>query len=156
MYSPHTPADRAEMLRAIGCSGSEITRKYLPRSLEDDGYSTAPGTTSCALHFAQFLWAVEQGAIGGGRGRGLIRAYMAMDETAPERFAAGLPPSATIYSKTGTWDIFTSQAAIIEDGPVHLNPGQRKTDLAVMRHGTGYHAAVTPGAVLAVINQVFG
>ena len=127
-YSDNTAANEAidlvnrerasEMLRAIGCSGSEITRKYLPRSLEDDGYTTAPGTTSCARHFAQFLWAVEQGALGGGRGRGLIRAYMAMDETAPERFAAGLPSSATIYSKTGTWDIFTSQAAIIEDGPV--------------------------------------
>lgn len=105
------------LLRAMGLKGSDITRKYLSRTLEDDGYTTVPGTTSCARHFATFLWAVETGAIGGGRGRGLIKAYMAMDQTCPDRMEAGLPKSATLYSKTGTWNIFSAEVGIIEDGP---------------------------------------
>jgi len=127
-YSDNTAANEAidlvdrqrasALLRAMGLRGSDITRKYLPRTLEDDGYSTVTGTTSCARHFATFLWAAETGAIGGGRGRGLIKAYMAMDETAPNRMRAGLPGSATLYSKTGSWNIFTAQAAIVEDGTV--------------------------------------
>ncbi len=107
------------LLRAMGLKGSDITRKYLSRTLEDDGYTSVPGTASSARHFATFLWATETGAIGGGRGRGLIKAYMAMDETCPNRVEAGLPASATLYSKTGTWNTFTAQAAIVEDGSTH-------------------------------------
>lgn len=128
-YSDNTAANEAidlvdrkrasALLRAMGCEGSDITRKYLSRTLEDDGYSTAPGTESCALHFATFLWAVESGAIGGGKGRGLIKGYMSMIETGKNRFRPGLPESATLYSKTGTWDTFTSEVSIVEDGKTH-------------------------------------
>ncbi|MBN1475303.1 serine hydrolase [Candidatus Sumerlaeota bacterium] len=104
------------LLRAMGCFGSDITRKYLSRSLEDEGYADVPGTESSALHFATFLWAAETGAIGGGRGRGLIRGYLSMVETGTERMRAGLPDSATLMSKTGTWDTFSSECGIIEDG----------------------------------------
>jgi hypothetical protein len=105
-------------MRALGCNGSDITRKFLPRTLEDDGYSTVPGTVTCARHLATFLWAVETGAIGGGRGRGLIKGYLATNVANRERLRAGLPESATIYSKTGEWNIFVSEAGIVEDGPV--------------------------------------
>ncbi len=126
MYSDNTAANEAidlvdrqrasALLRAMGCKGSDITRKYLPRTLEDDDYTTVPGTTSSALHFATFLWAMETSAIGGGQGRGLIKAYMGMIATAQERFRAGIPSGATLYSKSGTWNTFTSQVGIIEDG----------------------------------------
>ncbi|MCX7718937.1 MAG: class A beta-lactamase-related serine hydrolase [Candidatus Sumerlaeaceae bacterium] len=106
------------LMRALGCNGSDITRKFLPRALEDDGYSTVPGTVTCARHLATFLWAVETGAIGGGRGRGLIKGYLATNIANKERLRAGLPESATIYSKTGEWNIFVSEAGIVEDGPV--------------------------------------
>jgi len=125
-YSDNTAANEAidlvdrqrasALLRAMGLRGSDVTRKYLSRTQEDDGYSTVPGTTSSAHHFATFLWAAETGAIGGGRGRGLIKAYMAMNETGKNRLRAGLPESATLYSKTGTWNIFTSEVGIVEDG----------------------------------------
>ena len=127
-YSDNTAANEAidladrqrasALLRAMGCRGSDITRKYLSRSLEDDGYTTVPGTTSSALHFATFLWAVEQGIVGGGRGRALIKGYMGMDSTTDRRIRGGVPASATIYSKTGTWDTFTSEAAIVEEGNI--------------------------------------
>jgi len=129
-YSDNTAANEAidlvhreratALLHALGCKGSEVTRKYLSRKLEDPGWENAPSTTTNALHLATFLWAVESGAIGGGRGRGLIKSYLAMDVTVPLRFRAGLPDTATLYSKTGTWNIFTSQAAIVEDGNVRF------------------------------------
>jgi beta-lactamase class A len=106
------------LLRAMGCQGSDLTRKFLPRTREDAGYTTVPGTATCARHAAAFLWAVEQGAIGGGRGRGLIKGFLATNEKNTTRLRAGLPPSATIHSKTGEWDTFTSEAGIVEDGAV--------------------------------------
>ncbi|MDK2972018.1 MAG: beta-lactamase class [Candidatus Sumerlaeota bacterium] len=126
MYSDNTAANVAidivdrrnatALMHAMGCQGSEITRKYLSRDLEDPGYADVPGTTSSALHFATFLYAVETACIGGGRGRGLIKAYMATAQTGQDRMRAGLPPSATLYNKTGTWNTFSSQVAIVEDG----------------------------------------
>ena len=101
--------------KSLGCRGSDITRKYLPRTREDAEYTSAPGTVSNALHFATFLWAAETGTIGGGRGRGLIKAYLATNVQSKGRFAAGLPPSATLYSKTGEWNTFTCEAALVED-----------------------------------------
>lgn len=106
------------LMRALGCEGSDVTRKFLPRDREDAGYKDIASTTTNAQHLATFLWAVETGAIGGGRGRGLIKGYLGMNQTALKRFRAGLPASATLYSKTGTWNIFTSEAGIIEDGDV--------------------------------------
>lgn len=103
------------LMHALGCEGSEITRKYLSRDLEDEGYANIAGTVTSGLHLATFLWAAETGAIGGGKGRGLIKGYLAMNDRG--RFHAGLPDSATIHSKTGWWNIYTSEAAIIEDGP---------------------------------------
>ena len=111
-------ADRqraSALLRAMGCTGSDITRKFLPRSREDEGYTTVPGTTSSARHFATFLWATENGMIGGGRGRGLIKGYLATNVCNTDRFRAGLPASATVCSKTGEWDTFTSEVGIVED-----------------------------------------
>lgn len=102
------------LMHALGCQGSEITRKYLPRDREDPGYENIAGTVTSARHLATFLWAVETGAIGGGKGRGLIKGYLATNDRG--RFFRGLPESATIHSKTGWWNIYTSEAAIIEDG----------------------------------------
>lgn len=115
-------ADRrrvSALIRALGCEGSEVTRKFLPRSREDDQFSSAPATVSCGLHFAQFLYAVEQGAIGGGKGRGLIKGFLGLNEQNGTRIRAGLPATATVYSKTGEWNTFTTEAALVEDGPVH-------------------------------------
>jgi hypothetical protein len=45
----------------------------------------------------------------------LIRAYLAMNVTRPERMRAGLPDSATLMSKTGWWSNFSAECGIIED-----------------------------------------
>jgi hypothetical protein len=102
------------LMHALGCQGSEITRKYLSRSQEDPGYENVDGSVTSGRHLATFLWGVETGAIGGGKGRGLIKGYLATNDKG--RFYRGLPETATIHSKTGWWSIYTSEAAIIEDG----------------------------------------
>lgn len=110
-------ADRqrvSALMHALGCEGSEVTRKYLPRTREHEGYADIVSTVTSAEHLATFLWAVETGAIGGGKGRGLIKGYLATNDKG--RLYKALPDSATIHSKTGWWNIFTSEAAIIEDG----------------------------------------
>ncbi|CAN5406582.1 hypothetical protein BH09SUM1_BH09SUM1_30850 [soil metagenome] len=104
------------LMWALGCKGSEITRKFLGRDSEDEGYANIVSTTSCALHQATFLWAVESGAIGGGKGRGLIKAYLSMCESDYDRNRKALPDSATLFSKTGEWENFTTEASIVEDG----------------------------------------
>lgn len=112
-------ADRhrvSALMHALGCEGSEVTRKYLPRTREDEGYADIVSTVTSGEHLATFLWAVETGAIGGGKGRGLIKGYLATNDKG--RVFSALPNSATIHSKTGWWNIFTSEAAIIEDGEV--------------------------------------
>lgn len=126
MYSSNTAANVAidtvdrknvsELLASLGCVGSDVTRKYLPRTREDAGYTSAPGTVSNALHFATFLYATETGAIGGGRGRALIKGFLGTNVQNETRVRAGLPDSASIYSKTGEWDTFTAEAALVEDG----------------------------------------
>jgi hypothetical protein len=128
MYSNNTAANvaidtvdrrRATMLlHALGLYGSEITRKYVPRSREEKPYQNIVSTAGCAEHYAKFLWAVDHGAIGGGRGRGLIKAYLATNVQNSRRIRAGVPQSATVYSKTGEWNTFTAEEALVEDGPV--------------------------------------
>lgn len=104
------------LLHAMGCQGSEVTRKFLPRAREDEGYADVPGTVSSARHFATFIYAVENGCIGGGKGRGLIKGYMSLISKPQDRFFPALPESATIYAKTGWWNVYTSEAALVEDG----------------------------------------
>lgn len=106
------------LLHSLGCNGSEVTRKFLPRTREPSEFTSAPATTSCARHFATFLYAAERGAIGGGRGRALIKGYLATNVQNRNRIGAGLPATASLYSKTGEWNIFTAESGIVEDGQV--------------------------------------
>lgn len=136
------------LLRAMGLKGSDITRKYLSRELEDEGYADVPGTLSSAHHFATFYYAVETGAIGGGRGRGIIKGLLATVETNKDRLRAGLPDSASIYTKTGTWNTFSVEAGIVEDGGLKyiiciLAPiPSEEANLRIAKFGKGVHELI--------------
>jgi len=52
--------------------GSEVTRKYLARDLEEDKYKDAPVTLSCANHLANFFYKLERGEI---PGKEIIKKY---------------------------------------------------------------------------------
>jgi len=51
------------IIDAYGLSGSEVTRKYLPRDAEDREYKDAPITMSCARHITEFFEFVENGEL---------------------------------------------------------------------------------------------
>ena len=126
--------------RASSCREHARTRNTPP----------CPGTVTSALHAATFLWAVEQGAIGGGRGRGLIKGFLATNVANATRLRAGLPASATIHSKTGEWDTFTSEAGIVEDGPtryivcVFTAMPESKAGARIAAFAKAVHALLTP------------
>jgi beta-lactamase class A len=59
--------DRKEINKFIhkhGWKGSEVTRKFLPRELEDKKYKDAKPTLTNALHVAEFFYLLEEGKIG--------------------------------------------------------------------------------------------
>lgn len=47
------------VIAKYGWQGSEVTRKYLPRTKEVKGYIDAPATVTCSLHVAELLFRVE-------------------------------------------------------------------------------------------------
>jgi beta-lactamase class A len=105
------------LLRDFGWKGSEVTRKFLKRQLEDPGYDTVRGTETCALHAADFLhrvainrlvcpWVSQQLKVLLGR---------QLDST---KLAAGLPPDVMFYHKTGWYSCWTNDVGIVDDGTV--------------------------------------
>jgi beta-lactamase class A len=134
------------LLHSLGLQGSEVTRKFLPRNKEPEEFTSAPATASCARHFATFLYATERAAIGGGRGRALIKGYLATNVQNTNRIGAGLPPTASLYSKTGEWNIFTAESGIVEDGDVRyiisvMTPfRQRVAEPRIAKFVSGVHA----------------
>jgi hypothetical protein len=44
-----------------GWRGSEVWRKFIPRSLEDPALGEIPQTLSCARHIAEFFWRLPHG-----------------------------------------------------------------------------------------------
>jgi beta-lactamase class A len=136
------------LLHSLGCYGSDVTRKFLPRTLEPEEFTSAPSTVSSARHFAAFLYAAENSKIGGGRGRALIKGYLATNVQNVNRIGAGLPATASLYSKTGEWNIFTAESGIVEDGPVRyivciMTPfRQRVAEPRIAKFVQGLHALI--------------
>jgi beta-lactamase class A len=104
-----------EMLHSYGWQGSEVTRKFLKRSIEDAEYRQAPGTQTCARHAADFLYRI--------RTRTLVSPWVSMqlesllgrqlDDT---KMARGLPRGAMFYHKTGWYANWTHDVGIVDDG----------------------------------------
>jgi hypothetical protein len=53
------------VIRRFGWSGSEVTRKFLPRGLEPESYRDAPPTLTCAQHVAEFFLLLEKAELFG-------------------------------------------------------------------------------------------
>jgi beta-lactamase class A len=104
-----------EMLLGYGWKGSEVTRKFLKRPVEDEAYRKAPGTQTCALHAADFLYRV--------RTRTLISPWVSMQlesllgrQLDNSKMARGLPRGAMFYHKTGWYANWTHDVGIVDDG----------------------------------------
>lgn len=97
--------------------GSEVTRKFLKRSVEDSGYDTIRSTETSALHAADFMYKIYNGE--------LVNPWVSMQMKAvlgrqldTTKLSTGLPSSAMFYHKTGWWSIYTNDVGIVEDGNI--------------------------------------
>ncbi len=105
------------MIKQHNWQGSEVTRKFLSRQNEDEGYREIRGTESCALHAVDFLYRIETNQ--------LINPWVSMQlktllgrQLDKSKLAAGLPENVMIYHKTGWFSYWTNDIAIIDDGNV--------------------------------------
>jgi beta-lactamase class A len=100
-----------------GWQGSEVTRKFLKRSLEDPGYDTIRGTQTNAKHAAEFMYKVAANE--------LINPWVSLQMKAllgrqldKSKLATGFPGSAMFSHKTGWWSFYTNDVGIVEDGKI--------------------------------------
>lgn len=94
--------------------GSEVTRKFLRRAVEDPGYDTIRGTQTNALHAADFMYKISTEQLVNPWVSHQLKSFLArqLDTT---KLSTGLPSSAMFYHKTGWWSIYTNDVGIVED-----------------------------------------
>ncbi|MEO8399676.1 MAG: serine hydrolase [Ignavibacteriaceae bacterium] len=97
--------------------GSEVTRKFLSRKVEDPGYDTIRSTETCALHAADFMYKIFTNK--------LINPWVSMQmksflgrQLDTTKLSQGLPSSAMFYHKTGWWSYYTNDVGIVDDGNI--------------------------------------
>ncbi len=100
-----------------GWQGSEVTRKFLSRKLEDPGYDTITSTMTNALHTADFMYKVETNQLVNPWVSQQMKVLLGrqLDTT---KLAKGLPHDAMFYHKSGWWSYFTNDVGIVDDGKV--------------------------------------
>lgn len=97
--------------------GSEVTRKFLSRKLEDRGYDTIASTMTNALHSADFMYKVYTNQ--------LINPWVSQQmkvllgrQLDTTKLSTGLPHNTMFYHKSGWWSFFTNDVGIVDDGKV--------------------------------------
>jgi beta-lactamase class A len=106
-----------EMMHKYDWHGSEVTRKFLKRKFEDEGYAEIRGTETSALHAADFMYRIEINQ--------LVNPWVSMQmksllgrQLDKSKIAQGLPADAMYYHKTGWWSYWTNDAGIVDDGKI--------------------------------------
>jgi beta-lactamase class A len=98
-------------------AGSEVTRKFLKRAVEDPGYDTIRSTATCALHAADFMYKIHK--------RQLVSPWVSMQmqsllalQLDTTKLSQGLPHDAMFFHKTGWWSYYTHDVGVVDDGTV--------------------------------------
>lgn len=97
--------------------GSEVTRKFLKRSLEVPGYSTVRSTETSALHAADFMYKVYSRKLINPWVSLKMQSFLAM-QLDTTKLSQGLPDKAMFYHKTGWWSYYTHDVGIVDDGNI--------------------------------------
>jgi beta-lactamase class A len=104
-------------MKENGWAGSEVTRKFLKRKLEDPGYDTVRSTETCALHAADFMYRIQSNK--------LVSPWVSMQlkvllgrQLDNTKLSPGLPAKAMFYHKTGWWSFYTHDTGIVDDGKI--------------------------------------
>ena len=106
-----------KLIKIYGWEGSEVTRKFLKRKLEDPGYTEVPSTMTCGLHAADFLYKIYNNEL---INEWVSRQMMTLlgRQLDKSKLAQGLPGSAMYYHKTGWFSYWTHDVGIVADGEV--------------------------------------
>ena len=105
------------LMHRYGWHGSEVTRKFLPRSVEDPGYADVPSTMTSGRHAAEFLaLAATDRLVHPWVSRRLMALLVGQLDNA--KLAEGLPRSAVFAHKTGWWSFWTHDVGVVRDGDV--------------------------------------
>jgi beta-lactamase class A len=104
-------------MKENGWTGSEVTRKFLKRKLEDPGYDTVRSTETCALHAADFMFKMYTNQLISPWVSMQLKALLGrqLDNT---KLSPGLPVNAMFYHKTGWWSFYTHDVGIVDDGKI--------------------------------------
>jgi len=105
------------LLHSYGWYGSEVTRKFLKRKFEDPGYENVPGTETCALHAADFMYKIYSNTLVN-RWVSLQMKTLLGRQMDKSKLATGLPHNAMFYHKTGWFSFWTNDVGIVDDGEV--------------------------------------
>lgn len=98
-------------------AGSEVTRKFLKRAVEDPGYDTVRSTETCALHAADFMYRIYTKQLINSWVSMRMQSYLAM-QLDTTKLSPGLPDNVVFSHKTGWWSYYTHDVGIVEDGTV--------------------------------------
>jgi beta-lactamase class A len=106
-----------QTMKENGWTGSEVTRKFLKRKLEDPGYDTVRSTETCALHAADFMFKIYTNQLASPWVSMQLKALLGrqLDNT---KLSPGLPANAMFYHKSGWWSFYTHDVGIVDDGKI--------------------------------------
>lgn len=104
-----------ELMHKYNWFGSEVTRKFLKRKFEDQGYDTIRGTETCAMHAAEFLYLIQTNKLLNPWVSMQMKALLSrqLDNT---KLSKGLPVNIMFYHKTGWYSYWTNDVGIVDDG----------------------------------------
>lgn len=117
--------------------GSEVTRKFLKRSVEDPGYDTIRSTETNAMHAAEFMYKIQCNT--------LVNPWVSMqmktllgNQMDTTKLSTGLPAGAMFFHKSGWWGPYSNDVGIVDDGGVKyviavFLPLQEETAKAIMK-----------------------
>jgi beta-lactamase class A len=103
------------LMYAYSWQGSEVTRKFLNRRYEDPGYDTIRGTETCALHAADFMYRAYSNQLVDPWVSMQMKSFLARQQD-KSKLAAGLPPDAMFYHKSGWFSYWTNDVGIVDNG----------------------------------------
>jgi beta-lactamase class A len=102
-----------ETMHSYNWHGSEVTRKFLKRSVEAPGYSEVPGTMTSALHAADFFYLMFTDQLINPWVSRQLKSFLAR-QLDVSKLSEGLPADAVFYHKTGWWSYWSNDSGIVE------------------------------------------
>lgn len=103
------------LMQEYGWQGSEVTRKFLSRKVEDSAYVKVRSTETCALHAADFLYRIHTDQLVNHWVSRQMKLFLGR-QLDTSKLSPGLPRNAMFYHKTGWYASWTHDVGIVEEG----------------------------------------